>query len=68
MISTVHLLLLVIVLRLEALVREVLALSFKVLPNVRVIGHHTILMAPDTLDIGISALIVQLALEIFLVL
>ena len=68
MIGTIHLLLLVIVLRLEACVCKFLTLSFEVLPDVRVIGHHTILMAPDTLDIGVSSLIVDLALIIFLVL
>ena len=68
MISAVNLLLLVIVLRLEALICEVLALSFEVLPDVRVIRHHSILMAPDALDIGVSSLIVKLALVIFLVL
>ena len=60
--------LLVIVLRLEALVCEILALSFEVLANVRVIGHHTILMASDTLDVGVSSLIVDRTLVIFMIL
>ena len=59
MVRAVHFLLLVIVLRLEACVCEVLALTLEVLPDVRVIRHHTILMAPDTLDIGVSSLIVE---------
>ena len=68
MIRTVDVVLLVAVLLLEASVGQVLALSFEVLSGVRVIGEDAILMTPDTLEIGVSSLIVELALVVFLVL
>ena len=68
MVGAVQLLLLVVILHLEALVCQVLALSLEVLSSVGVIGEDTILMTPDALDIGVSSLIVELALVVFLIL
>ena len=68
MIGLVHLMLLILIFGGEARVGNILALSFQILSHVRVVRHHTVLMRSNTLNVGISPLIVDLALIVLLLL
>ena len=68
MVHAIHLVFLVHVSRLEALIGEILALTFQVLSDARIVRKYAISVAPDSLDIGVSSRVVVLTLHVLVLL